>query len=244
MWIPRVRGTIKRRLLVNYRVDPEVVQKLLPAPFKPKLQSGMAIAGICLIRLEGIRPRWIPSALGIQSENAAHRIAVTWSEGHREREGVFVPRRDSDSLLNQLAGGTLFPGEHHPAKFQVADVGGLLTLEMASKDGSTHISVSGQESDALPPSSCFESLEASSCFFEQGSLGYSVTRKPGILHGLVLETQQWSVLPFQVKAVSSSFFEDPGLFPPGSVAFDHALIMRDVEHAWLGAPDFVAGKVV
>jgi len=31
----------------------------------------------CLIRLKDIRPRFFPSFLGISSENAAHRIAVT-----------------------------------------------------------------------------------------------------------------------------------------------------------------------
>jgi hypothetical protein len=76
MRFPRVHGTIRRRLLVNFRVAPDVIQRLLPAPFQPKLHHGRAIAGICLIRLEGIRPRRFPSMLGLSSENAAHRIAV------------------------------------------------------------------------------------------------------------------------------------------------------------------------
>jgi hypothetical protein len=33
MWQPGVRGEIERRLLVNYRVDPEVLARALPAPF-------------------------------------------------------------------------------------------------------------------------------------------------------------------------------------------------------------------
>ena len=78
--LPVITGLIRRRLLVNYRVDPAAIKSILPSRFRPKLQNGHAIAGICLIRLEGIRPRLFPAWAGITSENAAHRIAVLWTE--------------------------------------------------------------------------------------------------------------------------------------------------------------------
>ena len=76
MRIPVIRGLIDRRVLVNYRVDPEVLGKQLPAPFRPQLVRGYGIAGICLIRLKQIRPRFLPALCGIASENAAHRVAA------------------------------------------------------------------------------------------------------------------------------------------------------------------------
>ena len=54
MKIPVLRGIIKRRMLINFRVDASLMQRFLPAPFRPKLHQGYAIAGICLIRLEEI----------------------------------------------------------------------------------------------------------------------------------------------------------------------------------------------
>jgi hypothetical protein len=54
--IPVVRGVIARRLLVNFRVKAEIVERLLPPPFRPKLVCDWAMAGICLIRLERLRP--------------------------------------------------------------------------------------------------------------------------------------------------------------------------------------------
>jgi len=76
MKIPVIRGVIERRILVNFRVDPEALNRVLPAPFRPKLVDGVGMAGICLIRLKHIRPNFLPAFLGISSENAAHRIAV------------------------------------------------------------------------------------------------------------------------------------------------------------------------
>src|SRR3954454_23207192 len=130
MKLPKVHRLIRRRLLVNYRLDPRVAQRQLPSTFHPKLHNGFAIAGICLIRLENIRPKRFPALLGISSENAAHRFAVTWDGG----EGVYIPRRDSDSLVTRLAGGRLYPGEQQRAAFTVAVDGQRVNPVMHSAD--------------------------------------------------------------------------------------------------------------
>jgi len=234
---PVVTGLIRRRLLVNYRADPETVRRLLPAGFRPKLHDGHAIAGICLIRLEEIRPRGWPSWCGIASENAAHRIAVVWDDDDGvEREGVYIPRRDTGSLPNHLAGGRLFPGEHHLAEFDITDNEGGIDLSIRSRDASMSVALRAREAGGLPATSCFRSLDDASGFFEPGSVGFSATRDPGRLDGIRLVTRRWSVRPLEVDHVASSFFDDPGRFPEGSVTFDHALIMRDIPHEWHPLP--------
>ena len=240
MRLPGIHGVIRRRLLVNYRLDPAVAQRQLPAPFHPKLHDGNAIAGICLIRLEQIRPKRFPSLLGISSENAAHRFAVIWDDESGSHEGVYIPRRDSDSLLNHFAGGRLFPGEHQRASFTVTDDGTHVDLAMRSDDGSVNVSVRGSTATQLPASSIFGSIETASSFFEGGSLGYSATRDGHKLDGIVLRTKTWRVEPLQVDAVASSYFADESRFPRGSATFDCALIMRDIEHDWESAAEMYA----
>ncbi len=70
MNIPAIKGTIARRILVNFRADADTVAAQLPFPFRPKLQRGLAVVGICSIRLEKIRPALSPLSCGIASENA------------------------------------------------------------------------------------------------------------------------------------------------------------------------------
>jgi hypothetical protein len=241
MRLPVIEGLIRRRLLVNFRVDPAAMRRLLPEPFEPKLHRGNAIAGICLIRLEQIRPVGFPAGLGFSSENAAHRIAVTWTDPECNlREGVFIPRRDTGSRLNHLAGGRIFPGEHHLADFEVEDSDGRIDLDLRSKDGQVTVRLRGSEATALPASSSFPSLGESSAFFEGGSLGYSVTRDPRRLDGLRLSIRDWQVRPIAIDQVESSFFANQARFPAGSVEFDHALIMRDVPHQWHQDKDLLA----
>lgn len=238
--IPVIAGVIKRRLLVNFRAQPEVVQRLLPSPFHPKLHRGYAIVGICLIRLEQIRPSGMPALFGISSENAAHRIAVEWADSAGKREGVFVPRRDTGSVLNRIAGGRIFPGEHQVAHFVVAEAIDRIDFSMQSKDGSTSVRVVAQEAECLPAGSCFGSLAQSSAFFEGGCIGYSGNRESTRFDGLLLRTLDWSVRALSVRHVESSFFDDKTRFPSGTIEFDHALIMRDVRHEWQKVEDLHA----
>jgi hypothetical protein len=232
MKIPEIRGVIDRRILVNFRVDPEVLSKFLPAPFSPKLAGGSGIAGVCLIRLKEIRPRLVPSRCGVSSENAAHRIAVEWSVDGQFHEGVYIPRRDTTSRLNILLGGRLFPGFHHPAHFDVDEADGSYSVALHSKDGQVRLEVVGRVASELPPESVFSSLEEASVFFERGSVGYSATPNPGRFDGLELRSLSWCVEPLAVERVYSSFFSNEEIFPRGSVRFDCALLMRGIEHEW------------
>jgi hypothetical protein len=239
MKLPTIQGLIKRRILVNFRADPAVIQNILPKGFRPKLHKGKAIAGICLIRLEHIRPKFTPEFVGINSENAAHRIAVHWEdESGTTCEGVFIPRRDTGSTLNSFTGGRVFPGEHHKAGFEVKESGNSINFAMRSDDGTVTIDLTGKIAAELPSTSIFSSLDEASKFFEPGELGYSVTRDADHLDGLLLKTKEWRVEAFELDSVESSFYNDEMIFPKGSIEFDHALLMRDIEHEWHAARNF------
>jgi hypothetical protein len=229
MKIPTIAGIIDRRILINFTVDANLIKPIIPAPFRPKIYNGKAIAGICLIRLKQIRPKGLPVFLGISSENGAHRIAVEWTENGVTKEGVFIPRRDTSSLLNTMAGGRVFPGRHFHARFKVEENDGRYQVAFNSSDG-TSISIDGKESGVFNSNSIFKTLENASAFFEGGAVGYS----PNGNHfdGLKLQTSTWKVAPLDVTEVHSSFFENEALFPKGAVVFDNALLMTSVQHEW------------
>src|SRR5580692_6324068 len=147
---PTMHGLIDRRILVNFRVEPDVVRKFLPPHFRPKLVKGRAMAGICLIRLKGIRPSVLPLPCGITSENSAHRIAVEWEEDSITREGVFIPRRDTSSVLQAFAGGRFFPGVHHTAEFEVTEGNDEFRLSMHSFDDAVSVEINARRAFQIP----------------------------------------------------------------------------------------------
>lgn len=237
MKIPVIRGLIERRILVNYRVDAGTLAAQLPAPFRPQVVHGSGLVGICLIRLAQVRPRGLPAWLGFSSENAAHRAAVEWDDAGTTRHGVYIRRRDTNSRMNTLLGGRIFPGIHHHAQFTVDEGDAHWNVAMQSDDGVTSLAVRTQRAAGLPPGSIFPSLEAASSFYASGSLGYSDTYTAGRYQGLELNCRNWLVEPLAVDDVRSSYFDDERIFPRGSIEFDNALLMRGIDHEWHGHED-------
>lgn len=227
-----VECTIERRLLVNYRIDPEVVERRLPAPFRPQLVSGWAVGGVCFIRLGKLRPNHAPSTFGITTENVAHRFAVEWDDDAGTQVGVFIPRRDTNSRITALAGDRIFPGSHRMARFEVQERGSELRLGVGSRDGTLGLSVSARESEVLG-GELFGSFEQAIDFFRRGSLGYSPSGSFSCLAGVRLHSQSWVARPVTIDDMKSSVFDDPRAFPKGSCTLDCGLVMRDLPASWI-----------
>jgi uncharacterized protein YqjF (DUF2071 family) len=235
MRTPILCGVIKRRFVLNYRADPKVVEGLLPAPFSPKLYHGYAIVGVCLDRLEGVRLRGLPGWLGVSSENAVHRIAAEWVDSQgQSRESVYAARRDTNLWLSAPLGAQLFSRGYHRARFAVEESVGHVDFAYRALDRTAEVNFSGDDAFKLPPSSCFKSLQEE--FFGTGNSGSSPAEDQPNLHGIAFETKEWKIRPFQVSRLFSSFFDDKERFPAGTIEFDHALVIRDVAHAWHFVP--------
>lgn len=179
----------------------------------------------------------MPRIVGIWSENSAHRIAAEWNDESGTREGVFVPRRDTSSLLNALAGGRIFPSVHHLSKFTVCDQDGRISFRVDADDTEALlVDIEVGETNDFPTDSIFSVLQESSQFFENGCVGYSPHPNSCKLDGMLLEVADWQVSPLAVDRVRSAYFDDRSLFPQGSIEFDHALLMRDIAHEWHSEP--------
>jgi hypothetical protein len=236
MWLPVIQGVIDRRLLINYRVDPSVLRSLLPAPFCPQLVGGYGLAGVCLIRFRGLRPGWWPAGLGFSSENAAHRIAVEWNDGGTTRTGVYVVRRQTNSLWNAWAGGRLFPGCHDRVQFAIDETPERMQVGVIDA-GAIDFEVQARITHDWPHDSVFPDAAAASQFFRMGASGYSAARGGRQFEGLELCCREWRVEPLAIERVQSRYFQNLAQFPCGSAVLDCGLLMRGIEHEWRALPD-------
>lgn len=237
MWLDMIHGTIERRVLLNYRLDPTVLQRALPPPFRPKLYHGYGVGGICMIHFSELRPRFTPRWLGLDSENAAHRIAVEWEQDGERREGVFIPRRDTNSHFNRILGGRVFPGIFQKSTFETQEESASVSVRIMREDGGEEVAFTGHLAKDLPLTSIFPSLAEAVGFFSLGATGYSATHTKGHYHGMELRCLNWSVVPLSVDEARSCFFEDRERFPPGTALLDCALLMRSTAHEWHSRPD-------
>lgn len=244
MKAPTVTATMQRRILVNYRVAPDALATVLPDPFRPVLVDGYGVAGICLLRLGAIRPAGLPRSVGIRSENVAHRIAVEWDSAEGVVRGVYIPRRDTSSLLSALLGGRAFPGWHHRARFRVQEGDGLYRVDAWSSDGEVEIHVTAHRAEHVMVGSVFADVDEASAFFRCAPLGYAATRRPDLLDGVALSTEDWSIVPLELTEVRSSFFDDPARFPTGTAELDSAFLMAELATAWRPLPALVVPRAI
>lgn len=229
---PEMASVIERRLLVNYRLDPDAAARLLPGHMRPDLANGYAVGGICLIRLARLRPKALPAKLGVTTENAAHRIAVVWDGPGGPERGVYIPRRDTSSRFTTVVGGRVFPGEHHHARFDVQESADRLQVSFRSADATAHAGVEVRVDDELGGSKLFEDLPTASRFFQDAPVGCSARTSGPALDIVKLTTASWAVSPTRMLSVESSFFSDVERFPAGAAEPDCALLMRNIPAVW------------
>ena len=230
--LPLIQGVIARRMLLNFRADPEVVQRLLPAPLQVDKRNGHAIVGVCLIRLENLRPHRVPGPLGLSSENLAHRVAIQYPASDGIRPGVFVWRRETDRRLLELLGGRLFPGVHHHARFQVSEDASHLAMDVTSNDGKADVRFSARVLSEWRHTPSFGSFDEVSEFFRKGDCGFSCSLRGDELEGMQLKMLKWEIVPMEVESQHCAFYSDLQRFPPGSIDFDCGLFMRGLPHEW------------
>lgn len=235
MWMPVLSGLLDRRMLLNYRISPEVMQRCLPAPFRPQVVNGFALAGVCLIRMNAIGPRFLPFPVVRRSENAALRFAVEWETDGRTQTGVYIPERYTTSRLAALAGMRFFPGKHSHASLQVVEQPDRLHVEL---DSDLKLSVTARPVEQFSGSRVFDSVEAASRFFQNGEAGYSEAIRKGQFDGVKLKIFDWRVEPLQVEQIQCNFFDERNRFPAGTVEFDCALLMRHLKNEFHILPSF------
>jgi len=230
--LPVLEGTIARRVLLNFRADPTVIARNVPAPLEVVTQHGAAVVGVCLIRLDRLRPRGLPEIFGLSSENMAHRVAIRYPTAEGMRDGVFIWRRETDLALVTLLGGRMFPGAHRCARFTVNEDAENLAMTVRTVDGQADVHFRGHHAPQWKPSALFGSFDEAQKFFQRGDCGFSCSLRGERLEGMQLRTLRWEMTPLAIDQVEARFFADAGRFPVGSVDFDSALLMRGIPHEW------------
>lgn len=223
---PVLEGIIRRRILLNFRADPGLVRPLVPEPLEVTEQNGHAIVGVCLIGLEQVRPKGLPAAWGLSTENMAHRVAVRYSHGGIRQDGVFIFRRDTNQRLISTFGGALFPGVHGHAEFEISEHPGGITFDATTSGGEADVSVKVSDRPDWIPTPAFRTLAEVSEFFRRGSCGFSCA-KGGNLEQMELKTLEWNMTPLEVHSCRAPFYQSR--WP---VELDGALIMRRLAHEW------------
>lgn len=224
-----VTGVCERRVILNWRVDPKLVAKQLPHPFRPRLVNGKAIVGIDVLKLVDMRPTGFPSFAGFATANAVDRISVEWDEGGSTVHGLFVPNRYSPSAVNAIVSiARLFPTVFKHATFEFEERNGKYRISLVM--GGNRLDVEAKESNQLETKSVFKTVQDASDYHGDSKISYSPSHDSDIFDAVYLKTLDWNASPLKIQAVRYTFIDR--LYP--NAEFDSALIMKNTRHEWHG----------
>lgn len=238
------RGVIDRKVIVQYRVDPDVLALQLPEPYRPRLIRGVGVAGVCVFRVRGFHHRLLPTILQNVSENIVYRVGVEWTEDQKLCAGVYTLRQETSSLLKStLERRTSWGTRLFHAHIRVDDHEGTYRIAACSRDAQFRLLIQAQLQREFTAHSVFRSAEDAAEFLErqfEASVNPDDSRPTvlGTRHATGLDEYNvgWHVEPLAIQQLVTEFFDDTARFPAGAIQFDCAVVASSVQPAWSSEP--------
>jgi hypothetical protein len=226
-------GRLARTWLLTYQTPAEDARALLPAPFSPVERGGLAFFNVVLCRIESMRPRGVPAALGISYWHVAYRL---YARGAGV-EGLYFLRSDCDNRLIAAAGARLTDFGFHAARVTVSEEGGRASLEVSSEGGAARVVIDRASPPELPPGSAFGSLDEAAAFLKYKPCGLSLER-PGLLNVVRIRRDEaaWRARLVRVLEARLAFFDGKKIAP--EICYE----VEPIEYRWQRAELLKAGN--
>ncbi|MEM7367373.1 MAG: hypothetical protein AAF587_02160 [Bacteroidota bacterium] len=238
-----VEGLIEWKILINYKVELGVLQRFLPQPFFPRSIRGFGLVGIAVTKQKGLRSVGVPLSVGFSSMIVEHQIAASWENAGKLCHGLYIPRRDTSSLLQMMVGDRLSGGMHHLSRIRARIRYDRYTLGMRSIDQQgVKVQLMAKLTDRFPMGSVMKELETAVDFFESGKIAYSPLYKKSVFEGIAWQAKDYSIQPLRVERLNGNYWEELAGFPAKSVFFDHALLIQGAPHQWNHIPELIAPR--
>jgi uncharacterized protein YqjF (DUF2071 family) len=165
-WLTTVQTCWIDAVSINYAVDPEALQKLLPPPLRPEVWRGSAWVQLLMSSLRDMRPQGLLPLFGVCFYQLAYRAAVKYSsaDGSERRGGYFV-RSETNHPVMRAVGNALAEFRFHDfgaAEMTMLRDGERLTLGVDAErpHGKVVAMIDTTPSDTPPAGSVWPSLEA------------------------------------------------------------------------------------
>ena len=224
-------GTVVRRFLISYPVDPESLTDHLPPGAQLSLFDGKAWISACFVRMDDMRPSMAPRILGSGFYYLIHRTRarLPFPDGQL-REAVLVLQPNINRRLLAM-GGSVLTGVKFSVRniqFQTTDDSWRITMFDGREslfDATLEQSTDGPN-DALS-NSRFDSVQQADDFLLGVSFG-GQWKRGSKSFGLLPETHDaWQTSAVRCKTHKNAFLES---LTSSVEEADHAITMSDCPH--------------
>lgn len=237
-WLKRhpfpVTAHFRHALVLTYAFQPEVLEPFLPEGLLLDTWRERGFLAIALVATEGLRPSFLPAAIGQDFFLSGYRIFTRLGGGASLR-GLRILRSDTDRRLMVTAGNLLTHYNYSLCAAKVEESGDELRWTVRTADGDADLDViaSGLSEDAtLPAGSTFATVAEARRF--AGPLPYTFDdeAETGSIIAIRAVRQEWNPRPVNVVVKRCTFLEREPFCNAGPV-LANAFYVRDVDYKWL-----------
>ncbi|MEU6175435.1 DUF2071 domain-containing protein [Streptantibioticus parmotrematis] len=236
-----LRTHFAHSLVLTYAFPAETLRPLLDPGLEPDTYSAggteYGFVAVALVDQRGLRPPWLPAALGTDQVMTGYRIFTRFrTPGGRAMRGLRILRSDTSSTVLALGGNLLTRYHYRMARLGCRTVGDRVEFAVRSRDGRADVRVSADLSGpaALPQGSPFASPRDARRY--AGPLPYTFEYEPhdGTMVVVKAYRTEWEPQPVSVDVRRLTFFDHfrDGLLAREPRILANAFHVGDLDYGW------------
>jgi hypothetical protein len=224
----------RHSLVLTYALPPESLEPFLPKRLELDVFRGYGFLAIALVQTEGLRPSFLPAALGQDFFLSGYRIFTRLSGGAQSKRGLRILRSDTNRGLMVRAGNLLTHYNYRLCQAELDSEGGELHWKIRTKGAEADLEVVArvaEGADTLPEGSPFNTLAEARRFAGPLPYTFDYEEETGSIIGIRATRQQWEPRPVAVEVRRNTFLESEpwrGAHP----VLANAFYVHDVPYRW------------
>lgn len=227
-----VDARLVERFVFHFRVRPDVLAAHLPVPFlHPQVMHGWSVISLCILQLEGVTLRPLPSWAGLRTISGAYRCGILDTSGGRPVPAVYILTRATDRSLLACLGPQIFASSLARVRFSLSRDGASRVVRIHDAHQCLFAaSIRPATSPADLDSQVFASLDVCASFLHLGVSGYTPATRPDMLARIDLQESgtRYSALTATVEQSSLAT-----LLGNAEVSFDSAIQATGGRYRWV-----------
>lgn len=227
-----LHGKLRDCILLSYRTPAAGVNGLLPPGLVLVTKEGWAFWSVVACRIDAMRPRGVPAALGLTYRHVAYRLYVRATTATGETvEGIYFVQSDADSAPIVVGGNRLSDFRFHHARIDLRVTAREVSLAVGSRargETARLRAVVGAASDP-PPGSPFATRAEAVRFLKYRPLGLAVRGGRLDLAEVFRDEDAWHETPLRVTEAHWGFFDRLG---QKELHLEHAVLVAPIEYRW------------
>ncbi len=234
-------GRLTDCALMSFATPADSVKHLIPDGLELMTRGDRAFWNVVSCRVDHMRPKSLPTAVGVSYHHVAYRLLVQAMTDRAELvQGLYFVRSDADAALLGTVGNRTTDFKFHPAAITLDAAPdryqAVVTTADGAGDASFELGATAPAAGPRHPQSCFATHLDAHEWLTYRPLGLSVATRRTASRLRLAEVHRdhtaWRETVVQLTGFRSAVFEILNQTPERGLMPEHATRVADMDYEW------------